>query len=107
MMLSRIWKRLFGTSKERSPDWKDLQRVNSGTTSMNGEWSLTPEELATIFAIKGWTFASEAVGYGVPTADGLARMINGLVNAVATDARGGSYATLGRFLVVRDDDMPN
>jgi hypothetical protein len=105
--LFRIFGRLLGTSKERSPEWKDLQRVIPRPTRINGEWSLTPEELSTIFAIKGWSYASEVAGYGAPTPEGLAYVINGLVNTLAEAENDHGYATLGRFLALKDADLPN
>ncbi|MEU7863441.1 hypothetical protein [Nonomuraea sp. NPDC049141] len=76
-------------------------------TKINGEWDLTPDELALIFAIKGWQYANSEFGYGAPSADSIASVLNALVNMCTDDGAKGSYATIGRFLVVKDNDLPN
>jgi hypothetical protein len=75
-------------------------------TGINGEWSLSPEELSAIFHAKGWAYATELTGYGVPTPEGLARMISACLNVLAVNEEEAGYVTLGRFLALQDTDMP-
>ncbi|MFC4114127.1 hypothetical protein [Nonomuraea zeae] len=77
------------------------------TPSLNGEWSITPEELAAIFRAKGWTFASERLGYGVPDAATIWVLLHAMAATCAQDTDEGTYTSFGRFLVMKPADFPH
>lgn len=65
---------------------------------IEGEFELDPEELAWLFAVKWWMYATPRYGYGVPNAEAIRRVLLDLAKEVLNDSRGGVVATRGRFL---------
>jgi hypothetical protein len=72
----------------------------------DGEWELTPQELATIFAFMGWKYATPVLGYGLPNPDQIKALFRDLVREIRDDGREDVIAVRGRFMAVRTGMTP-
>lgn len=70
---------------------------------LEGEWELSPEELATIFQTKGWPYLVDQ-GFLIPNPDTIKAVIAKLVGEVIRTGK--TQAQGGRFLVWKDPDLP-
>ncbi|MEO3857461.1 hypothetical protein [Acrocarpospora sp. B8E8] len=69
------------------------------------ELDLSPDELAAIFAIKGWTYGTAQCA-GTPSAADLKTYITDMAELLARTGRADVYATGGRFKVYKDPELP-
>lgn len=73
-------------------------------TNYEGEWELTPKDLATLFLFKGWRYATPTLGYGSPGPDQIETLYRELAMEIEDDGRTDVMATRGRFMAVCDTD---
>lgn len=102
--LLKIFERLLGTPSKKPTAlnaWPTQQALADG---IDGEWSLTPQQLAVLHAQHGWTYASPEAGYGTPTDVEIRRMLNAAIDRLAASADAQAEMR-GRFLVYRDPDL--
>lgn len=71
---------------------------------IDGEWELTPEQLAFIFFENGWKYATPTLGYGSPDAGKIRQLLIELANHIFQEGRAGVMASRGRFLAIRHED---
>lgn len=71
----------------------------------DGNWELEPNELAALFALKQWTYASSEDGTESPSEGQLRQMLSELVAEVSADGRSGVMANRGRFLAVKHSEL--
>ncbi|MGN9782820.1 hypothetical protein ACTMTF_15410 [Nonomuraea sp. ZG12] len=72
---------------------------------VSGEWELAPDELAAMFAAKGWGYDTEQ-GLTIPNADTIEAMLAKIVTEVLNNEEVIAVQG-GRFMVWKDPDMPN
>ncbi|MCW2890019.1 MAG: hypothetical protein QOE54_1592 [Streptosporangiaceae bacterium] len=70
-------------------------------TYTEGEWELSPEDMATIFAFKGWLYATPSLGFGVPSPERIETIYRELAEEIAKDGREDVIASRGRFMAVK------
>lgn len=78
--------------------------MNALASFYEGNWDLAPHELAALFALKEWPYASSEKGQS-PSADQLQQMISELVAEVSADGRPGVVANRGRLLAMKHSDL--
>jgi hypothetical protein len=71
---------------------------------VEGEYELTPNEIATLFALKNWPYATRTLGYGVPDPDKIHQLFVEMTEHVLKDGRPGVLTRRGRFLAMRHED---
>ncbi len=79
------------------PEWL----VSEPATHIEYTWELEPNELASVFMLKGWKYGTTSVAV-LPKhiQDAVEQSVQALLNG------GGSYAELGRFVIFRDVEFP-
>lgn len=70
------------------------------------DWEIPPGFLAGIFVSLNWQYDIPDVGIVHPNPEVLQAMIEGL-HEVVHNQETGSFATLGRIMVLRDPETPN
>ncbi|MEO3862644.1 hypothetical protein [Acrocarpospora sp. B8E8] len=71
---------------------------------LTGEWELDPEELAGLFAAKGWVYLTQD-GLIIPNANYIENMLAGLVNEALNTKRDEVQGS--RFMIFKDPELPN
>lgn len=106
--LFRILKRLFGISEEKYSDWSSLP-VNEAKEPVS-DWSqmeLSPEELAMVYAAKGWVFDSGVTDASPPTAENIRDIIQYLIVVLESSEFAGAWSNFGRIMVTQDPEYPS
>lgn len=75
-------------------------------TPDDDEWELSLREIAALFALKGWQFASPELGYGIPGEDHISNLFRSLVKDIREDGRPSVMSSRGRFMAIRDANTP-
>lgn len=70
----------------------------------DGEWELTPKDLATLFMFKGWQYATPSLGYGTPGPESIQTMFRELAAEIQRDGRTDVITSRGRFMAVRSGE---
>lgn len=110
MTLLLIFARLFGIYSGRLTDWSDLHLNKPNPASDSSDFSqleLSLEEIAMIFAVKGWVYDTGKAAGAVPTPDNITDIIEYLISVIEVSEMSGVWTNLGRFMVTQDPEYPS
>jgi hypothetical protein len=74
---------------------------------INGEFDLTPAELAEIFEEHNWEYATPTTSYGVPSEGDIFEMLLELVESVLASGYKNYFVSRGRFMAMKLEEFPN